>query len=319
MADVLIRPFEERDYPATVSVGNSVYSDYPWSVEEARHEDARYDGTHLIQRRFVAEVPTGRIVASAEFHHTSGMYHPRKFWLDIAVHPEFQRRGIGERLYATLIGTLAPFEPLVLWTGVRETFDQSIRFMTKRGFQESRRAWESRLDVASFDPAPFEAHAREAVKDLQIVTVAEERERDPDWLGKVYDLHTEVNADVPRVEAYTPVTLDEYANHLLKYPGYLPEAHFLVKDGDRYVTESFMFRSEQLPGVLYQGLTGTRRDYRGRGLALALKLRTIAFARAYGAREIRTWNDTLNAPMLRINTKLGFVRQPAWITFEKRP
>jgi RimJ/RimL family protein N-acetyltransferase len=70
-------------------------------------------------------------------------------------------------------------------------------------------------------------------------------------------------------------------------------------------------------GVLYQGITGPRREYRGRGLARALKLRTIEYARAQGKREIRTWNDTLNAPMLAINVKLGFVRQPAWITFEK--
>ncbi|MBI3975568.1 MAG: hypothetical protein HY334_04170 [Armatimonadetes bacterium] len=69
---------------------------------------------------------------------------------------------------------------------------------------------------------------------------------------------------------------------------------------------------------MHQGITGTRRAYRNRGLALALKLRTVAFARARGVREIRTWNDTLNAPMLHINVKMGFVRQPAWISFEQR-
>ena len=105
---------------------------------------------------------------------------------------------------------------------------------------------------------------------------------------------------------------------MLDNPGHLDEAHFLVKDGPRYTAESFLFKSAELSDVLYQGLTATRREYRGRGIAFGVKLYTIAFARQCGAREIRTWNDTLNGPMLHVNTKLGFARQPAWITFEKR-
>ena len=88
--------------------------------------------------------------------------------------------------------------------------------------------------------------------------------------------------------------------------------------GDQYVGESFMLRSQQLSDVLYQGLTATTREYRGRGLALAIKLQTIEYARTHGYREIRTWNDSLNMPMLHINAALGFARQPAWITFEQR-
>jgi len=39
--------------------------------------------------------------------------------------------------------------------------------------------------------------------------------------------------------------------------------------------------------------------------------------RALQEREIRTWNDTLNAPMPAINTALGLVRRPTWITDER--
>jgi len=53
-------------------------------------------------------------------------------------------------------------------------------------------------------------------------------------------------------------------------------------------------------------------------VALPMKLAGIERARALGYREIRTESDSLNAPMLRINDALGFVRQPSHITFEKR-
>jgi GNAT superfamily N-acetyltransferase len=123
----------------------------------------------------------------------------------------------------------------------------------------------------------------------------------------------------PPVGSQPSVALEQYKQGVLGNPGHMPDAHFLVKDGPRYVAESFMFKSAELPDVLYQGLTATRRAYRGRGIAFAVKLYTIGYACEYGAREIRTWNDTLNEPMLRINVKMGFARQPAWITFEKRP
>jgi hypothetical protein len=50
---------------------------------------------------------------------------------------------------------------------------------------------------------------------------------------------------------------------------------------------------------------------------MALKLQTVRYAREHGYREIRTGNDARNRPMLRINEAMEFVKQPAWITFEK--
>jgi len=50
---------------------------------------------------------------------------------------------------------------------------------------------------------------------------------------------------------------------------------------------------------------------------MALKLRAVAYAKERGFREIRTWNDSINRPMLAINEALGFAKQPAWITFGK--
>jgi mycothiol synthase len=316
--DLRIRPFAEQDYPALTALFNAVYSDYPFSEEETRHDDARYDGTRLVLRRLVAEAAGGALVGVVDFHHVRDMYDPQKFQVDLAVHPDRRRQGIGTRLYGALTEIMAPFDPVVLWVWTKETWPDAVKFAVDRGFREIRRAWESRLDVAAFDPAPFQDRADGALRGVVVSTLTEEKGINPHWLQDVYELHQELAADIPRPDRFTPQTLEQYQQGVLGNPGHLPEAHFLVKDGPRYVAESFMFKSAELPDVLYQGLTATRREYRGRGIAFAVKLYTIAYAREYGAREIRTWNDTLNEPMLRINVKLGFARQPAWITFEKR-
>jgi GNAT superfamily N-acetyltransferase len=269
-----------------------------------------------MQRRVVAEVD-GAEAGTAEYQHHTYMYHPRKFFLDVRVRPEFRQRGIGSALYDQLMHDLAARPPQTLWANVRETFTEGLAFADHRGFRESRRAWESRLDVRRFDPGPYQAQADAAVRGFRIVTVADEQAADPDWLVKLHDMHVEVAADIPQPEPYTPLTVEELRQRWIENPDYLPGGHFLAKDGDRYVAQSNLFLTSEPPDVLYQGVTGTRRAYRGRGLALALKLRSIDYARRQGKREIRTWNDTLNAPMLAINVRLGFVRQPAWITFEK--
>ncbi len=62
-------------------------------------------------------------------------------------------------------------------------------------------------------------------------------------------------------------------------------------------------------GNAHNDMTGVRREYRGRGIALALKLLAIRFARSVGAQEITTSNDSLNAPMLAVNRKLGYQPQ----------
>ena len=56
-------------------------------------------------------------------------------------------------------------------------------------------------------------------------------------------------------------------------------------------------------------MTGVDRQFRGRNLALALKLLSIQYAKRHSILYLETSNDSANAPMLAINAKLGYQRQ----------
>ncbi len=135
-----------------------------------------------------------------------------------------------------------------------------------------------------------------------------------DWESR---LDPAARLDVPSLDPPTPSPYERFEEEVLRSPFALPEAHFIaIRDG-RYVGECAMGKEGTDPGVVYQHLTAVLRDERGKGIAMALKLKTVEYARANGIREIKTWNDQRNRPMLRINEAMGFAKQPAWIEVRK--
>jgi GNAT superfamily N-acetyltransferase len=313
--DLKIRTFTPGDYEKIVEIGNRIFPEYLDTVEEVRHRDECRDPKCRF-KRFVAE-HRGDIVGFAHYDQSAAMYHPRKFEIGVYVDPDHQGCGIGSALYDHLLRELEPFEPTVLRSFAREDYKRSVRFLERRGFREIMRSWESRLDVQSFDFTPYEgAIERVEAQGIRLIPISE-LEWDPERDRKLYELDREILKDVPFPDRYTPVSFEHFVERTLKSPDLLPEAYFVAVDGERYVGSSALWRALAEPEELYTGLTGVIREYRRRGIALALKLKGIAYAKAHGFRVIKTWNDTTNRAMLALNERLGFVRQPAWITFAK--
>lgn len=318
---VRVRPFREDDYRHLVRIGNASFPEDPWNEEEARHGDAAWDHSRYWFARFIAEDDAGTVVGLGRMNHLPWEVHPQKYGMNLTVPPDDRRRGVGTALYDHVMTELRRREATAVRTWVaKETMTESLAFLTHRGFREVQRGWESRLDVAAFDFNRFaSAEERAAGQGITLTTLAAERAGDPGAPRRVHEMMQAIGADVPGVGEFTPVSYEHWLTHDVETPKALPDAFFLAKDGDHYVGVSLLQRRLQQPDVLSQELTGLLRDYRGKGIAMALKLQTVRYARAHGYREIRTANDTRNRPMLRINEAMGFVKQPPWIAFEKSP
>ncbi len=319
MSELLIRPFEECDahYCALARVETEVFPDHPVTADVLRHDDESFDRRKLILKRYLAWLPKGEAAGHAVYHHMESRLQPQRFSLWVAVRPAWQRRGIGTALYEVAMKDLRELTARWLHTAARESMPDTIHYLQRRGFRETMRSWESHLDVRGFNTGPFRGYRDRMHKEsIAFTTQAQERDRRNTWLDDLYELHTTLLADVPSTAPYTRPSLKSFVRHNVDNPEALPDGYFIAVHDGRYVGESVLFRSQGQPGSLYQGLTAVRREYRGRGLAMALKLATIDYAQQQGYKVIKTWNATVNTAMLAINDRLGFVRQPAWIEME---
>lgn len=310
----LIRSFTDADYEGVVTIDNAVYPDYIDTAEEWRFRDAHRDPRcHL--ERLVAEGPDGLIGFVSAGHQTYA-YDPHRLWIDVEVLAEHRRTGLGSALWESMLRSLEVFEPRKLVSSAREDYTTGRRFLERRGFQETMREWENHLAVATYDPTRFSGHIeRVEASGIRLLSLAELERDDPECFDKLYETADTISADVPSPDEHTSTDKTVWIERQRTDPNRMPEGYIVAVDGDRYVGLSTLWASKGEPLDVYTGLTGVRREYRRRGIALAMKLKALEFAKRNELRTVKTWNATSNDGMLAINESLGFVKQPAWIEY----
>ncbi len=312
----LIRTFTPNDYEQVVSVYNAALPDYPTTVKEMQGED-KHVAPHCKFARWVAEL-NGKIVGAAQYEQRADHYHPQKFWIDGYVHPQFERQGIGTALYETVMQALQSFDPILVYCGVEENRTRSVRFLLKRSVQESSRHWISRLSLEKFDLRPYtKTEEKLRAQGIEIKSFPE-LSNDPDRNRKLFDLWWAIKQDIPAAggAVSTPITFEHYVETRLTGPNFMPDGYFVATHNGEYVGTSAFWGADERK-IIRNGITGVKREYRRRGIALALKIRGIEYAKQQGYEKIETQNNSINRPMLSINEALGFEKQPAIIVYKK--
>jgi GNAT superfamily N-acetyltransferase len=318
--DVTWRGFRESDYEGVARLHTLAYPESPTTAGEVRDWVRERTGPGLVSEWVIAEDQrTGAIVGCVWYHQVIWSFSPYKYRLRGYVHPDHERRGIGRQLLEAALESLRARGGQRVLAIAREDQARSVAFLQRAGFTERVRDFESRLAVAACDLARFADSGKTVGQSgVELTTLADELARDANCLRAVYQAHYALEFGAPREDPDppTPRPFAQFVAVEIEHPTVLPAAYFLAKRGDVIVGESAVKRSAAEAGVLHQELTAVLPEYRGRGVATALKVLTIQYAQEQGFREIRTLNSSHNAPMLAINAKLGFIRQPAWIQFQ---
>ncbi len=313
-----VRVFTADDYPAIVNIDRSlniVWPERPHTAEGWADADRNRNPKCRFQR-WVAVID-GEVVGFGSYAQYSGDYHPQRFYVNVEVSAAYQRRGVGAALYDRIMTELQPFDPRVLRADAFTNLPQGFAFLQKRGFYEAFRETPVHLDIACFDPAAYAGLETKLLGAGIVVKTVHELESDPSRDRKIYDLYWDVVEDVPQEEPrIEKQEFGEWVEYELNNPTILHDAYFVAVRGDEYVGVSEWGRD---PGsnVLWGGLLGVRRAYREQGIALAMQLRAIAYAREHGYPVLKTCTAIQNLPMQALFNKLGFGRAPEWQQCQK--
>lgn len=298
-----IRPVEPVDYETLAAIRNQIRPEPMTGAEIAEFDQTSSTVPGFC--RLVAERPGGQVVATAWVGGFEWM--PEGVWqVGVQVDRAHRGQGLGEELRQEMERRARVGGARRVEVYVRGEDDVAYEWALKRGYYLRRQRTEATLDVPAFDFSPF-AGAVTRTEATGITFKALPGRLPEELLRGAYELDRAATKDIP---GHEDLRFPPYERWVEELEPQLDRTFWvLALDGERVVGFSNLEWSEEGEGA-HTGMTGVLREYRGRGIALSLKLIAIENAKRLGFTRMRTNNDPDNPPMLAVNRKLGYTFIP---------
>ena len=235
---------------------------------------------------------------------------PGRFYIKVIVTPEERGHGLGKQMYEDALHVACECSATHLESRVRETDSVALKFAERRGFRIEHHSFESTLDLTDFDEHCFDDLMRRLLAEgfrffsLAEAGVTEENKH------KLYEVNRLSGLDNPGNNGVFP-DFCAFSKNVFEASWFRADTQILVSHADHWVGIAAIGIYPE-NNYAYNAFTGVLREYRGRGLAQALKFQTILLAKKAGMRYIRTRNDSKNTPMLAVNRKFGYKPEPGY-------
>jgi len=193
-----------------------------------------------------------------------------------------------------------------------------VEVLESLGYRRDRlsKAWELDLIEHRDRLLLLTDRAEAMMREQGITCVAIAADADPTIWTRCHEVQAAAGEDMPRTGPYHRPTYEQYMSWM-ETPDVSPFWCFAAKDGERVVGFSNL-RFPPVQGNVWTGFTGVIREYRGRGIARAVKLAILKQAIEQNVARVRTDNDEANEAMLHINEELGYQRIPGVLSYRKR-
>ena len=290
---ITVRTVEnDADIDTYLEVRNRVHPQTPMPRAVVLQDRQKPDHLDLIAER--DGVPVGAASTSKFGGAPDGEYA----YLTMRVPREERRQGVGSALHRRASEHARLLGKERFYVVVRADDEGSSGYYGAHGYVELGRMQDVFLELAGVEIEP------RVPAGISIAAAA------PKYDRGAYEVALEADADIPSGEPIVSGPYEQWHERHFS-PLTIRELSFVALDGERVV--GYALLQKHMEGTGEHSMTGVARSHRGRGIALALKETQIAAAKATGYRTLRTQNDLGNAPMRRVNEKLGYVRKFEWV------
>ena len=240
----------------------------------------------------------------------------------VSVMRAHRKKGLGSALLGVMEVEARRRQAPRILAGVSASLAGALEWAQQRGYREIGRRIESYVYVQTFDPAPFTDVVDRVnasgltLRSLTEVLAGRDADSAEQFWRDLYDADAPMWDDVPWSSPTPHIPWDKFRKMMVESGKIIPEATIIALDGDKIAGYTSTGKSGTDRGYTY--MTGTGRDYRGRGIGTAIKVAMLAGAKKTGLRAMLTTNDEPNKAMRGINAKLGYVMLPAHIELEKK-
>jgi GNAT superfamily N-acetyltransferase len=305
------RPATHDDAQFAAATASAVEPDHPqvggelldrWINTEKSSKVKRFIVQEAgVDRAWISLVQPGDVGGSATYLNLMVPSAHKHLFPEVLEFGEAQARGMGAS---------------VLICAAYEDNHAAVERLRSDGWEQERRERYWRLDLAKNAARirNLRTASQQKLKnlDVSITTVADLGGES--FLRRLLPVMHEAVADIPKSVEYIPEPYEEWVVWM-QPPAVLQERIWVAVVGGEPVGYSFLAYRQS---VVETGFTGVLRAHRGKGLARALKLETLAQAIDLGVPTVDTDNDSENAPILHINEELGYDELPGKLEFHRK-
>ncbi|PBC81569.1 N-acetylglutamate synthase, GNAT family [Streptomyces sp. 2224.1] len=291
---VTVRDYRPADAKAVADLRRAVL---PYRLATPRGIAWEVSAAPAAQRlRLSVAQRDGRIVGAVQ----AGVLHdaevPGQAAVSLQVHPGHRGRGVGHALLTSAEDHLfaAGADRIFVWATDEPG---TAAFAQRHGYRRARPAHYLRLDLTAGGLPSLPSALPSGVR----LHTGADFEADPRLL---YAADTEISADEPGEVTLDAMAYEDWLLHVWEHPHLDPDLTSVVTvDGE---IASFALAATDGDTRYSSAMTGTRRAFRGRGLAGLAKAFSLHRARDAGCTEAFTHNDAGNTAMLAVNRAFGY-------------
>lgn len=235
--------------------------------------------------------------------------------ISIAVHPDYQRQGVGMMLFDDMEAAARAKIMRELRCRIPDDTDAPpYHFVKRLGFSEQQHSLRSELELEHLD----DDRVREAVQaaedtGIEFTTLADEGDS-PENRQKVYRINKIASDNMPRTGPF--MQFEAYENAMMSSSTHPPQGIYIAIEEKRWVGMSQVSLHIE-EGYALNEMTDVLPTRDDKAVLYALKMLAARFARDQGFQLLRSETDSSDEMRQEVNQEMGYTALPGYYLMTK--